>query len=129
VTSEKALLVIGSVFSAAALALAVYRLSFRPEERVEQHKQAANSLWAIRERYINLLADMKNEAVGADAIIRQRDGLMRDVGQVYQYVPRTSALAYKQARRALKVNEEFTFGADEIDCFLPNELQLGSQGR
>ena len=124
VTSEKALLVIGALFSSVALALAIYRLSFNPEERVEWHKQAANSLWSIRERYIHLLADIKNEAVTKREIIERRDGLLRELDQVYRYAPRTSSKAYKRARTALKVNEEFTFSADEIDRFLPDELRM-----
>src|SRR5262249_32664456 len=60
VTSERALLVVGALFSTMALALAIYRLSFNPEDRVAKHKQVANSLWGIRERYLNLVADIMN---------------------------------------------------------------------
>jgi hypothetical protein len=123
ITDERALLIVSSGLSALALAYVIYQLSFNPEQEAERHRAAAKELWLIRERYLALLTDFAELA--DEAIRRRRDELTADLKLVYQFAPDTTSKAYKSAQAALKLNEEMTFTADEIDTFLPPALRVG----
>ena len=45
--------------------------------------------------------------------------------KVYRASPSTTVRAYKKAQKALKLKEEMTFSAAEVDTFLPQELRRG----
>lgn len=112
-----------SLCSAFALGVAVYQISFDPALEIEAHRKCAKHLWIIREKYINLIADIKDGFL-ADADVRnQRDCLVDELGKIYQEAPDTRPRAYKAARKALKINQEMTFSSQEIDLFLPVRLR------
>lgn len=106
------------------LAFMVFQLSFNPEEAASRHRQAAKELWFIRERYVNLLADIKNEKISEDDIINRRDNLLKELNLIYKFAPQTNSKAYKKAQEALKINEDLTFSNDEINNLLPGELHF-----
>ena len=92
------------------------------------HKQAANDIWLIRERYLSLLADLAMGRTPLEDLIAERDSLSRDLHVVYAGSPSTTYGAYKKAQQALKVNEDMTFSDAELDAFLPPDLKR-SAGR
>jgi hypothetical protein len=53
----------------------------------------------------------------------RRDRLQKDLSAIYSKAPRTNAEAYKAAQKALKISEDLTFSAEEIDAFLPDPLK------
>lgn len=112
-----------AISAALALGISVYNLSFNPTEQILKHRAAARKLWHIREKYINLIADIKAGGVSDDRIQQRRDELADWLAEVYADAPDTSSKAYEKARDALKINEEMTFSKKEIDQFLPSELR------
>jgi hypothetical protein len=127
ITSEKVLLYISAILSGAALGFVIYQLSFNPEERAERHRRVARDLWLIREKYVNLIADIMNEGLVQEQIVNRRDLLIKELSMIYKYAPETSREAYKRAGDGLKINEELTFSDKEIDIFLPAELRISKQ--
>lgn len=113
-----------SFLSAATLAFVIFQLSFSPDQKAEKHRQVAKELWAIREKYINLLVDIKNESLDNQNIINQRDLLAKELALIYRFTPQTDSMAYKKAQDALKLNEELTFSDEELNSLLPGELHI-----
>lgn len=106
-----------------ATAVTLYQLSFDPDHAIREHRNSARQLWLIRERYINLLADIADAAISENEARQRRDDLLHDLHAVYRDAPSTTKKAYAIARRALKLREEMTFSDDEIDKFLPPALR------
>ena len=123
ITNKIVLVYISAFLSALTLAFIIFQLSFDPNETVEKHRQSAKELWYIREKYINLMADIINERLSEEAISSRRDQLIEELKLVYKFAPITTSRAYKKAQKALKINEELTFSDEEIDNFLPDGLK------
>jgi hypothetical protein len=115
--------IIISLSSAFALGVAIYQLSFDPALEIEAHRRCAKQLWLIREKYINLISDIKDNVLTDEEIRKQRDALVLQLNQVYQEAPDTNFRAYRAAQKALKINQEMTFSSKEIDQFLPSNLR------
>ena len=124
ITNQSLLIYVSAVLSAITLAFAIFQLSFNPEEKTEKHRQLAKELWYVREKYVNLMADIVGEKINDDTITTRRNNIIEELKLIYKFAPTTSAKAYKKAQEALKINEELTFSEEEIDQFLPNELKL-----
>lgn len=124
VTNEIILAYLGAVFAALTLGFTIFQLSFNPEAKAEKHRQTAKELWYIREKYVNLIADIVNNQIGDDVIKTQRNEIIEELKLIYKFAPITSSKAYQKAREALKINEELTFSDEEIDQFLPSELKM-----
>ena len=123
ITNQLVLIYISTLLSAITLAFIIFQLSFNPEEKVEKHRQLAKELWYIREKYVNLMADIVSGRISDDTIATRRNEIIEELKLIYKFAPITSSKAYKKAQEALKINEELTFSDDEIDQFLPNELK------
>lgn len=124
------LIIVGVIFSAISLGFSIFQLSFDPEKKAASHKQAANSLWLIREKYVNLMADIINEHIKEDGISKRRDDLLNELDLIYRSAPETSSTAYKMAQQALKINEELTFSDKELNQLLPASLHIiGSKSK
>lgn len=116
-------LMLGVILSTLLFGLNTYMKDFDLGEIAQKHTNAANDLWDIRETYLSLLTDIRAEQLSINQIINQRDELQKRLSSVYSGSPRTNYKAYKEASKALKVNEELTFSDKEIDAFLPKELR------
>lgn len=126
----QSLLIVSAVFSAITLGFSIFQLSFDPEKKAARHKQVANSLWLIREKYVNLMADIINSSISKNEIIKRRDELINELDVIYKSAPGTSSDAYKKAQQALKLNEELTFSDKEINQLLPVSLHItGSKSK
>lgn len=126
ITNETTLLYIGGIFSSCTLAFSIFQLSFNPEKVAQKHRQIAKELWFIREKYLNLIADIMGGQLSNDTITSRRDQLINDLNMVYKFAPATNSEAYKKAQEALQINEELTFTDTEIDQLLPKGLKLAS---
>jgi len=116
-------LFVGVVLSTILFGLNTYMKDYDLGEISQKHTNAANELWDIRETYLSLLTDIRADQLSINQIINQRDELQSRLHNIYSGSPRTNYKAYKEASKALKVNEELTFSDKEIDVFLPKELR------
>ena len=123
---DQAAAIVGIVLSSLLLILNAYTKDFDLGELAQQHKQSANSIWIVRERYQSLIADVRTGAVTLAAAMSARDDLMEEVHSIYESAPSTNSKAYRKAQAALQRNEEMTFSDGELDAFLPSELRRGS---
>lgn len=114
---------IGVVISTALLVLNAYTKNYDLGELAQKHKQAANDIWLIREKYLSLLTDLAMGHKPLDALQEERDILIQSLHAAYTGSPSTTHEAYKKAQVALKQSEDMTFSEAEIDAFLPKELK------
>ncbi len=115
--------VAGMLFSTALLVLNAYMKNYDLGELAQKHKQAANDLWIIREKYLSLLVDLRMTEKPLESLQGNRDELVKELYTVYSGAPSTTFQAYKKAQEALKKLEDMTFSDAEIDAFLPQELK------
>jgi hypothetical protein len=114
---------IGVVISTTLLVLNAYTKNYDLGELAQKHKQAANEIWLIREKYLSLLTDLAMNEKPIEVLQADRDELLADLHGVYSGSPSTTFDAYKKAQDALQTKEDMTFSDEEIDAFLPNELK------
>ena len=114
---------IGVVVSTLLLVLNAYTKKYDLGELAQKHKQAANEIWLIREKYLSLLTDLAIEKKSIEQLQSERDLLLEMLHSVYSGSPSTTFEAYKKAQDALKTKEDMTFSDEEIDAFLPKELK------
>ena len=117
--------IIASLVSAILLCLNLYQKNYNIAEMAQKHKQAANDIWLVREKYQSLITDVAIGNKSLEAIQQERDVLMKKLHSVYSGAPSTNSQAYQKAQKALKQNEDMTFSDEEIDAFLPKELKRG----
>lgn len=125
--SPKLLAIAGTAISIALLVLNSYTKDYDLGAVAQKHKQTANEIWRIRERYLSLITDLMIRRGDLEAILEERDRLARDLSEVYASSPSTTDTAYKQAQVALKYKEDMTFSEDELDSLLPLELRRASR--
>lgn len=116
-------LFLGVILSTLLFGINTYMKDFDLGEIAQKHTNSANELWNIRESYFSLLTDIRTDNLSINQIANQRDELQKRLSNVYNGSPRTNNKAYKEAIKALKLNEELTFSDNEIDSFLPKELR------
>jgi seryl-tRNA synthetase len=114
---------VGVIVSTALLVLNAYTKNYDLGELAQKHKQAANDLWLIREKYLSLITDLRMRKRAVDSIQAERDQLLEQLHGVYSGAPSTTYQAYRKAQDALKKYEDMTFSDDEINAFLPNALK------
>ncbi len=117
------LIEITAFLSTLTLLFAVYQITFRTEESVENYRAVARKLWTIREHSQNLIADILNNIYTTKEINEKRDALLSQLSGVLADAPSTNARAYAKARKSLKIEGEKTFTEAEIDAFLPDKLR------
>ncbi len=106
-----------------SLMFIIAQLSFDPEAKARAHKNCADKLWLLREKYLNLISDMSTGAITVQSAVERRDRLTEELFKVYEDAPMAGGLAYSLARRALKIGKELTFGTKELDYLLPESLK------
>lgn len=112
-----------AILSAILFAINTYVKGHDLGEIAQKHSDSASDLWNVREEYFSLLTDLKAKVVDIDTLIQKRDALQDRLSNIYKGSPRTINKAYKEATKALKLNEELTLSDNEINMFLPNELK------
>ena len=122
----------GGIFAALLLALNLYTGNYDLGKQAQQHRETANKLWFVREQLLSMIVDL-SESYNSIADVRaRRDLLTKGLRDIYASAPSTTEKAYERAREALRLGEEMTFSATEVDKFLPepirrHEQQSGSQ--
>jgi hypothetical protein len=101
--------------------------NFDPGGTAQKHRDAAASLWPVRESYLSLLTDLRMGSIQTDEATRRREDLQKKLAAIYKGAPQTNSKAYTEAQTALKKNEEYTFSDAEIDKFLPTCLRKEKQ--
>lgn len=114
---------IGVVISTMLLILNAYTKNYDLGELAQKHKQAANEIWFLREKYLSLLTDLAMGEKTIEQLKIERDTLLESLHTVYSGSPSTTFEAYKKAQDALQTKEDLTFSVEEIDAFLPKELK------
>lgn len=114
---------VGIIISTTLLVLTAYTKNYDLGEIAQKHKQAANDLWLIREKYLSLLTDLRMKEKPLEKLQEIRDLIIKELHTVYSGAPSTNIKAYKRAQDALKKFEDMTFSDEEIDAFLPKELK------
>lgn len=111
------------MFSTVLAGINLYFKNYNYGELAQAHKESADQLWNVRESHVSLLTDMATHAILMEKAIERRDRLPKDLAAIYSKAPRKNAEAYKAAQKALKIIEDLTFSAEEIDGFLPSRLK------
>lgn len=101
---------------------AVFQLSFDPNKKAGSHRAAAKQFLVIRNQYIQFMADIVEGILTPDQIRARRDELEKETSDAFLVAPDTSNGAYKKAQKALQVDEDMTFGDEELNMFLPAAL-------
>lgn len=114
---------LGILVSTTLLGLNAYTKNYDLGELAQKHKQAANDLWLIREKYLSLITDLVMGEKPLETLQAERDILVEELHSVYSGAPSTTFQAYKKAQESLKKSEDMTFSEEEIDAFLPKELK------
>lgn len=127
IDSARLLGVIGTVISTTLLVLNSYAKDYNLGSSAERHKQTANDIWLVRERYLDLITDLLMNRSPIEPILEQRDRLATELHAIYAGAPSTNAAAYKKAQEALKVREDMTFSDSELDSLLPTALRKASR--
>jgi hypothetical protein len=117
----------GIVVSTALLVLNAYTKDYDLGELAQKHKQSANDLWIIREKYLSLITDLRMREKPIEKLQQVRDDLLEELHNTYSGAPSTTFQAYRKAQEALKKLEDMTFSDEEIDAFLPKALKSGEK--
>jgi len=121
--NEKFFLYAGIVVTVLEVLFLIFQLNFNSEREALSHKNTANRLWLMREKYLNLLTDIKNEKLSMKIITEKRDDLTQDLAYIYENAPQTNSNDYSKANKALNGNEKPRADDDEMDNFLPDNLK------
>ena len=113
--------IISCIASAILLVISLFSKEARLAERSVEHKEFANKLWLVRERYVGLMTDVP--VLEYQNICAARDSLQAELSMLYAHEPLTSRRSYKLAQKALKVEEEQYFEKEELDRMLPKHLR------
>ena len=121
--NEKDFLYGGIIVTVLEVLFLIFQLSFNSEREASEHKNTANRLWLMREKYLNLLTDIKNETYVSKTISEKRDILTKELSKIYDNAPQTNNNDYTKANKALNGNEKPRADDDEMDNFLPDNLK------
>src|SRR6266516_2816996 len=70
---------IGVVLATALLILNTYTKNYDLGELAQKHKQAANDIWLIREKYLSLLTDLARGSKTIETLQQERDNLLTEL--------------------------------------------------
>ena len=118
ITNQYLLAWIGGIASALSLGLNLYMKDSNLNSRIKNHKDAADELWDIREKYSSLITDFDDLQIGE--IRTKRDEIQREWSNVNRKYPGTDRRGYKAAQQSLQNEEEQTFNEGEAEKFLPS---------
>lgn len=120
ITNQYLLAWIGGISSVLSLGLNLYMKDSNLNLRIKSHKDAADELWDIREKYSSLIIDF--DELSIDEIRNKRNEIQKEWSSVNKKYPGTDKKGYKAAQKSLQHEEEQTFKKGEADMFLPAAL-------
>lgn len=96
-----------------------------------QQKDTAEKYKTLRDKYMSLIEEIMSNTTGNNSLKKKRNKLLKKYSAIGEYSPVTSYKDYTETQKSLglKINtdEEFTWGNNEIDKFLPKELRLENE--
>ncbi len=106
--------------------LLVVTLTFNYWELANRHKNTAESLLTIRDKYLCLIGDIINDK--HINIEERRDSIKEVLDIVYKFAPQQVEWAYWMATKSLGIDPnnqtwDYTYSDDEIDRFLTPDLR------
>jgi len=120
----KMLSVISTISSGVSLSFEFYNRADLTEVMF-YHKQAAEHYKTLREKFMDLIRQIKSEV--PETITEGNMQLnLHDYSLIGRYALQTTSQDYKSAQKKLGLNggsESFTWSNEEIDRFLPTELR------
>lgn len=124
ITNETALKLVGGLSSAISLAITLYKKNDPLQTAINEHTNAANDLWLVREKYQSLIIDF--DGLDTAQIQTARTDIMYEVDMINRKYPGTDPASYKAAQKALKEDDEQSFAPCEADHLLPQERSENS---
>ncbi len=115
------LLIIG--LTLVATGCSIYDLCSSEREDLQAHKVTAIQLLFMRDKYLRLISDYKDDLINKSEFIEKRNELFNQLSRIYEESPTTTSKDYREARNGLKNNEEYTFNAGEVERFLPEYMR------
>ncbi len=116
----------GGGYTVAAAALSVLGfagcaafVAIDPETRVYGHRAIAARLWLMCEKYRALLAEIHDQLIDLPTIAQRRDGLMKEVAELFEQAPPADRATYDIARKVLSG----AYSEQQVDQFLPLSLR------
>ncbi|MFK4534231.1 hypothetical protein ABIA00_002414 [Bradyrhizobium ottawaense] len=109
--------------SISMLILNSYVKDIDPGQDAQIHRDASSDIWNVREFYLSLLTDIRDQSFSLNELRNRRDELQGQLHAIYKTAPHTDGKAYGAAQDALKKKEDLTFTDAEIDAFLPGPLK------
>jgi hypothetical protein len=117
-----------AVLAISLLILNSYVKDLDPGQAAQKHREAGSDIWNIREAYLSLLTDIRDNTIPILELRKRRDDLQAQLHKIYRIAPNTNNKAYWKAQDALKKKEDLTFSDVEIDAFLPGPLKRTTKG-
>jgi hypothetical protein len=105
------------------LILNSYVKDIDPGQLAQKHRETASDIWNVREAYLSVLADIRDQSLPLSEMRTRREQLQAQLYEIYRLAPNTNSKAYGKAQDALQHNEDLTFSDEEIDAFLPSPLR------
>jgi len=118
--------IMGAACSTILFGLNMYMKDYDLGEISQKHSNIASRLWDVRESYLSILTDLSSARISLEEASQKRDELQEKLSSIFYNSPRTTKSAYKNAQKALKLNEEMTFTNEEIDQLLPEAFRTSN---
>lgn len=119
--NPKIVAIISVIFTTIDLVLSTYSKAAKLDDDVIAHKDSANKLWLLREKYISLLTDF--DYLSNAEIRKYRDKYTLELSYIYDNELFTDNKSYKEAQKALKCEDEQFFSCEELNKILPEHLR------
>ncbi len=114
---------VSALISFATVYITAYYKSFDLQKLGASHKATANKLIAVRDQYKLLLTKIRLQSDTIETLLTDYGELVKELDAIYLEAPSTTDDAVARARESLKVTQDNTFSAEEIDLFLPESLR------
>lgn len=116
---EKWIKIISAVFSFIVTAISTFLKTFELSNLAKEHMKTANELWYVREQLLMLLVEISSGKKDYDTLMITYREIQQDLKKVYDNSPTTQEKAVSMAKKALKIDGDYTYTDEEIDSFLP----------
>lgn len=117
--------IVSLILSVVLTGLTIFSKSYMFENRRQSHKQSADSLWLVREKYVSLIVDIHNQVSPIEELMHRREALLELTAELYAKAPQTGRDAYENAKKAIDAGEA-DFKEGEVERLLGIALQGSS---
>ena len=111
--------IISAIFSFAVTAISAFLKTFDLSTLEKEHMKTANELWYIRQRLFTLLIEIGVGRKDYGTLMAIYQEIQLDLKKIYDNSPTTLDKAVAMAKKALKIDGDYTYTDEEIDSYLP----------